>query len=268
MVAVAPSSTGSSTPVTLPVPRTSSSPAGRGYAQDAPERMIRTGASGECLKTGTWVQSDVTQGCGTGPTVAKVEERAASPAPVRTEARVEPVEVQPLAVPALKEEKSLDVEPPPVAAQPEPEPAAPLPAAHAEPSAHDAQMTTLSADALFAVGSYQLKPAAKASLDGFASKLKSMDFETIKIVGHTDPTGKAAMNDKLSRQRAESVKRYLVSKGVPSSRIQTDGVGSAMPMVVETDCARLPKGKKAACYQPDRRVEIEVQGATDRVAQQ
>jgi outer membrane protein OmpA-like peptidoglycan-associated protein len=183
------------------------------------------------------------------------------PAAVSAEPRVEPVEVQPLAVPALREEKSLEAEP--VAAQPMPDPE---PVAMPEPP--QPEMATLSADALFALGSHQLKPAAKAGLDEFASKLKSMEFDRITIVGHTDPTGKAAMNDKLSRQRAESVKRYLVARGIPAEQIETDGVGSSMPMVIETDCAKLPKAQKAACYQPDRRVEIEVQGATSRVAAQ
>jgi outer membrane protein OmpA-like peptidoglycan-associated protein len=260
MVAVAPSST--STPVTLSSPRASTSLAPTaGYAQDTPDRTIRTGVAGECLKTGMWEPSDVMTGCGAGQTVAKVEERAAMPAAVSAEPRVEPVEVQPLAVPALREEKSLEAEP--VAAQPmaEPEPVA-------MPEPPQPQMTTLSADALFALGSHQLKPAAKAGLDEFASKLESMEFDRITIVGHTDPTGKAAMNDKLSRQRAESVKRYLVARGIPADKIETDGVGSSMPMVIETDCARLPKAQKAACYQPDRRVEIEVQGASSHVAAQ
>jgi outer membrane protein OmpA-like peptidoglycan-associated protein len=260
MVAVAPSST--STPVTLSSPRASTSLAPTaGYAQDTPDRTIRTGVAGECLKTGMWEPSDVMTGCGAGQTVAKVEERAAMPAAVSAEPRVEPVEVQPLAVPALREEKSLEAEP--VAAQPMPEPE---PVAMPEPP--QPQMTTLSADALFALGSHQLKPAAKAGLDEFASKLESMEFDRITIVGHTDPTGKAAMNDKLSRQRAESVKRYLVARGIPADKIETDGVGSSMPMVIETDCARLPKAQKAACYQPDRRVEIEVQGASSHVAAQ
>jgi OOP family OmpA-OmpF porin len=266
MVAVAPSSTGS-TPVALSAPPVPSTPAASpGYAQDSPERTIRTGMLGECVKTGMWSESDVARGCGGGQTVAKVEERAAMPAAVPAEPRVEPVEVQPLAAPAtpaLKEEKSLEVEP---VAQPLPQEPEPAPVAMPEPP--KPQLTTLSADALFAVGSYQLKPSAKASLDELASKLKGMNFETIKIVGHTDPTGKAAFNDKLSRQRAESVKRYLVARGVPASRIQTEGVGSSMPMVVETDCARLPRGQRPACYQPDRRVEIEVQGVSSSVAAQ
>jgi outer membrane protein OmpA-like peptidoglycan-associated protein len=263
MVAVAPSTT--STPVSLSSPRASATlQPSAGYAQDSPDRTIRTGVLGECVKTGMWEPSDVMTGCGAGETVAKVEERA----PTMTaaiEPRMEPVEVQPLAAPALKEEKSLEMEP--AAAEPAPMPE-PEPMAIPEPPAPQPEMTTLSADALFALGSHQLKPAARASLDEFAAKLKDMDYDVIKITGHTDPTGKAAMNDKLSRQRAESVKRYLVSRGIDADRIETEGVGSSMPMVIETDCAALPRTQKAACYQPDRRVEIEVRGATSRMAAQ
>ena len=260
MVAVAPSTT--STPVSLSSPRASTTvEPSSGYAQDTPDRTIRTGVAGECLKTGMWEPSDVMTGCGAGQTVAKVEERA--PMTAAIEPRMEPVEVQPLAAPALKEEKSLDMEP--AAAEPMPEPE---PVAMPEPPAPQPEMTTLAADALFALGSHQLKPAARASLDEFAAKLQDMDYDVIKITGHTDPTGKAALNDKLSRQRAESVKRYLVSRGIQADRIQTEGVGSSMPMVIETDCAALPRTQKAACYQPDRRVEIEVRGATSRMAAQ
>ncbi len=261
-VAVAPSSTGT-TPVPLASSRGPAMPMpGAGYAMDTPDRTIRTGVMGQCIKTGRWEPSDVTTGCGAGPKMAKVDEPAARPR------AVEPVEVQPLAPPALKEEKTLEVEPPPVsmpAAAPEPEPA-PVPVPAATPA--QPQTTTLSADALFALGSYQLKPAAKSSLDEFAQQLKSLDYQHIKVVGHTDPTGTVAFNDKLSKQRAESVKKYLVSRGVPASRIEAAGVGSAMPMVIETDCAKLAKPKMVACYQPDRRVDIEVHGASSRVAKQ
>jgi OOP family OmpA-OmpF porin len=260
MVAAAPS-TSSSAAVALPSTR---APAGTGrnpgYAADAPDRTIRSGMFGECVKTGMWEPSDVALGCGGGEMVAKVEERPA----VRAPAPAEVVEVQPLPAPALKEEKALETEP--VMAEPPP---APEPVAMPEPPAPPApELTTLSADALFALGSHQLKPAAQAGLDEFAVKLGSMDYDTIKIAGHTDPTGSAAMNDRLSQRRAEAVKRYLVSRGVSASRIQTEGLGSSMPMVIETDCATLPRAQKIACYQPDRRVEIEVQGAKSRMAAQ
>lgn len=263
MVAAAPSS---SSQVALPAKRAPVS-IGRnaGYAGDSPERVIRSGMLGQCVKTGMWEPSDVALGCGGGEMVAKVEDRpmprAIAPAP-------EPVEVQPLAVPALKEEKVLETEP--MMAEepaPEPDPMA-MPEPPAAPMPPEPEFTTLSADALFALGSHQLKPAARDTLDAFAAKLVSMEYDTIRITGHTDPTGSAAMNDRLSQRRAEAVKRHLVAQGIPAGRIQTEGVGSSMPMVIETDCATLPRTQKIACYQPDRRVEIEVQGAKSRMAAQ
>jgi OOP family OmpA-OmpF porin len=123
---------------------------------------------------------------------------------------------------------------------------------------------TLSADALFPLSSATLKPTAKERLDELASRVLTMDYKTIRVVGHTDPTGSPQFNDKLSIKRAEEVKRYLVAKGVDPNAIITEGMGSAMPMVTEQDCANLPREKKIACYQPDRRVEVEVIGATQK----
>jgi OOP family OmpA-OmpF porin len=114
---------------------------------------------------------------------------------------------------------------------------------------------------LFALGSTTVKPSAKERLDGLAAKVTALDYKTIRVVGHTDPTGSPELNDKLSVKRAEAVKQYLVSKGVDPARIVTEGMGSAMPMVTDQDCSTLPRARKIACYQPDRRVEIEVTGA-------
>ena len=52
----------------------------------------------------------------------------------------------------------------------------------------------------------------------------------MQIEGHTDSTGKAEMNMKLSRQRAESVKNYLTGKGVDASRLTAIGFGSSKPL--------------------------------------
>jgi OOP family OmpA-OmpF porin len=68
------------------------------------------------------------------------------------------------------------------------------------------------------------------------------------------------MNDKLSKQRAESVKQYLVSKGVDPKRIKTEGKGGAEPVAKTQNCDSLPRAEKIACYAPDRRVDIEVVG--------
>ena len=89
-----------------------------------------------------------------------------------------------------------------------------------------------------------------------------------KVTGHTDPTGTAKYNDKLSRERANTVRKYLVAKGVPAGKIQSQGVGSSMPMVNEKDCTGLPKKQMIACFQPDRRVDVDVSGVQPKVATQ
>jgi OOP family OmpA-OmpF porin len=237
----------------------SGAPAAVGFAGDAPQRSIRTGA-GQCLKTGTW---DPSQGEGACPDAEPVAR--AAPAPMAAPPAPQPVEVEPLATPQLKEERALEPEAPSLPPPPTPEP--PL-AAEPPPAPLESQTLTLSADALFGVGSYELKPSARAALDDLVARLKEVTFQSITITGHTDPTGSSALNDRLSLQRAEEVKRYLVAHGVSAAKIETEGLGSSMPMVIERDCARLPRDKRSACYQPDRRVEIEVTGASERLAGQ
>ncbi len=61
--------------------------------------------------------------------------------------------------------------------------------------------------------------------------------------------------------RAEAVKNYLVSKGVPANRVYTEGKGKSQPVKQCTD-----KNRKAliACLQPNRRVEVEIVGTRAR----
>jgi OOP family OmpA-OmpF porin len=224
---------------------------------DSPERTIRTGVLGECVKTGTWRDGMEVMECGGAASteaMAKAEP-AATPAPAPVPPP-EPVEVQPLPTPAEEPQAPLAAEP---ALEPEP---APMP-----PPAPRETMT-LSADALFAVNSDVLKPAAKESLDEMARKLGDMQYDSVKVVGHTDPTGSVALNDRLSKRRAEAVKRHLVEQGVPSEKISAQGVGSSMPVVDAKNCASLAKGQRAACFQADRRVDIEVTGTVDAMAKQ
>ena len=57
---------------------------------------------------------------------------------------------------------------------------------------------------------------------------------TIEVQGHTDNVGQAAYNQKLSQQRADSVKAYLVRKGVEGSRLVAKGYGMTQPLVPNT----------------------------------
>lgn len=123
-----------------------------------------------------------------------------------------------------------------------------------------AQKVKLSADALFDFDKATLRPDGMRKLDELAAQIKDINIEVILAVGHADRIGTDAYNQKLSERRADAVKKYLVSKGVPMNRIYTEGKGEKMP-VTGDKCNKI-KDRKAliACLQPDRRVEVEVIG--------
>ena len=118
----------------------------------------------------------------------------------------------------------------------------------------------LSSDVTFAFGKANLKPQAKATLDGIYGEIAQINNANVAVAGYTDRIGKDAPNLKLSQRRADSVANYLVAKGVPTQNISAVGHGKANPVTGST-CDAV-KGRKAliACLAPDRRVEIAVNG--------
>ena len=137
---------------------------------------------------------------------------------------------------------------PPVVQAPAPV-AAPAPAP--APQAPAASKVTYAADAFFDFDKSTLKPAGKAKLDDLVGKVKGINLEVIIAVGHTDSVGSDAYNQKLSVKRAESVKAYLVSKGIEKNRIYTEGKGESQPVA---------DNKTKEGRAKNRRVEIEVVG--------
>lgn len=85
-------------------------------------------------------------------------------------------------------------------------------------------------DVMFEVDSAQLRPGADQRLQPLANYLRSMPNTSIRIEGHTDSTGGAAYNERLSRDRAESVKQALVAMGIDGNRVQTAGYGLTKPI--------------------------------------
>jgi len=114
-----------------------------------------------------------------------------------------------------------------------------------------AEKVTLAADVLFDFDKSVLKNEGKAKLDDLAAKVKAINLEVVIAIGHTDSIGADAYNQKLSVRRAESVKAYLVTKGVAPNRVYTEGKGEKQP--VASNKTRDGRAK-------NRRVEIEVIG--------
>jgi OOP family OmpA-OmpF porin len=136
-------------------------------------------------------------------------------------------------------------------------PTPPAPVAPAAP-AISSQKVTYQADSLFDFDKAVLKPAGKEKLDDLASKIEGMNVEVVVATGYTDKIGSDKYNDRLSLRRAQAVKAYLVSKGVPANKIYTEGKGKRNP--VKTDCNQKNRKALIACLAPNRRVEVEVVG--------
>jgi len=82
----------------------------------------------------------------------------------------------------------------------------------------------------FETSSARLTSASLPVLDRVADRLKANADVRVEISGHTDSTGTAAVNNQLSKARADSVRDYLVSKGIAASRLETKGYGSSRPI--------------------------------------
>lgn len=153
------------------------------------------------------------------------------------------------------------VAPPPPAprAKPAPAPAPAKPVAKPAPKRCDATVT-LQSDELFAFGKAALTNAAKARLDkDVIGRIGTCaTLEAVIVEGHTDRLGSQQYNQKLSERRANAVKTYLVSKGVPASKVETLGMGKTVPAKFCPDS----KSRKEliACLAPNRRVSVSIKG--------
>jgi len=101
----------------------------------------------------------------------------------------------------------------------------------------------------FPVGKSYISTGFHNTLDAIAKVLKKYDKTLLSIEGHTDSTGSAEFNQKLSEQRAESVKSYLVNKTIMPERLRTIGYGESKPLVSNNT----PENRAL-----NRRVEIQI----------
>ncbi|MEO8032998.1 MAG: OmpA family protein [Acidobacteriota bacterium] len=110
----------------------------------------------------------------------------------------------------------------------------------------DVRMTN---DILFDVDSAALRGESRSTLRDLSTNFRSYPDERIDVEGHTDSTGTSDHNQSLSERRASSVRDYLVSEGVPSSRVSANGYGETRPK----GSNNTPEGR-----QLNRRVEIHI----------
>ncbi len=99
----------------------------------------------------------------------------------------------------------------------------------------------------FAVGSANIEPNFRTTLDKVASTLGQYEKTYVDVMGHTDSTGSDVYNQGLSERRATSVAGYLETRGVQSARLATKGYGESQPKASNTT----EEGRAA-----NRRVEI------------
>ena len=204
-----------------------------GYVTDSSRQGAR-GAFGQCVRTGFWSPALAEESCD-----------------ATARASLEPVPVA-------------RAEPAPVAqAAPEPAPlAAPIAAAPPRPVL---EKVTLSSDVLFEFGKASLRPEGQQKLDDLAGRVGDANVEEIVAVGHADRIVSEPYNQKLSEERANAVKVYLIDKGMRADLVKAEGKGESQPVA---DCSKMGperanNRKLVSCLQPDRRVEIEVFGTRE-----
>jgi len=102
---------------------------------------------------------------------------------------------------------------------------------------------------LFVVGQSELLPESFAQLDLLSKFLTDNEHVKIQLSGHTDNSGSAKLNQKLSEARVSTIKKYLIDKGVPKNRISGTGYGGRKPIA---------SNRREETRRLNRRVEFKV----------
>jgi OOP family OmpA-OmpF porin len=127
----------------------------------------------------------------------------------------------------------------------------PVAQAEAPVVAPTATKVVLNADTFFDFDKATLKPEGRQILDQVAAQADTVNLETLIATGHTDSIGTEQYNQGLSERRANTVKNYLISKGIPADRIYAEGKGETSPVA---------SNKTREGRAQNRRVEIEIVG--------
>jgi OOP family OmpA-OmpF porin len=194
-----------------------------GYLTDSTGNFVYSATPNQCWHTGSWTPALAQEPC--DPVIQKV---AVAPIPAP------PPAATPMAAPAAV----------PLVVKPIP------------------TRLSLSADALFEFDKSKLNSTGETQLNDLAGQIKAADAYRVTVTGHTDRIGSTAYNQKLSVQRANTVRDYLTDKGAVSALITTSGKGETEPVTSLSTCKGKVTPKLIACLQPDRRVDVEIEGTT------
>ena len=215
----------------LPALASTATYANEGYWEDSSGSIWRN-SSGECWHTGFWTPAMAVPECDPG-------DMKVTP----------PIIARPMPTPI-------------------PIPASPPPKSAPEQTKIFSNKFTFSEEDLFNFNEAELRPKGKAKLDNMVHDLEGTKYEVIHVTGYTDRIGSHGYNQKLSLRRADEVKDYLVNKGIPADRIKAEGKGESQPITHSTDCKGMKSAEEIVCLQPDRRVEVTVDGINESEARQ
>jgi OOP family OmpA-OmpF porin len=172
----------------------------------------------------------------------------------------------PLGPPPRVAEAPRPAPPPPAAAPPPPpvvKPAPPPPPPAPKPIVRKFDIST---DGMFGFDRSDLTPVGRNRIDNVIQGFKSagLVLTSMLITGHTDPLGSEQHNQRLSLERANIVRDYFVSQGIPAGVIRTEGRGESQVKVTEADCRAKGQAKTRPalieCLSVNRRVEIHAVG--------
>jgi OmpA-OmpF porin, OOP family len=112
---------------------------------------------------------------------------------------------------------------------------------------HEAGQVILLNNLIFQIAKSRIEPESYPELDMVVNMMKESPKMVIQVEGHTDYLGDAAKNLKLSQQRVDAVKAYLISKGISKGRVKTKAFGGTNP---------LSRADTPEAHRLNRRVEL------------
>ena len=139
-------------------------------------------------------------------------------------------------------------------------------AAPAEPADVAAFETVVLRPVNFQLDRAELTAPSKKTLDEVAARLKAHPEMKLTIEGHADETGSAEYNERLGQRRAESVRDYLVSKGVNAQNLQIASAGERVPVADNATAEGRAQNRRTEAKVEDasgERVKIVIEGPTE-----